>query len=291
MAPFCRLTLAALLLLSGTLSAQPPLRVDVNLVLVPVTVTDRKGAVINGLDRSRFQVFEEGVPQAIASFSSEDLPASIGLVLDVSGSMRQKLGTARAIMRALFTGADGRDESFLLTCADRPASESDLSRLQSAKSGGSTALLDSIYQTIDRMRKARHHRQVLVILSDGQDNHSRRTKNELISRAIESDAQIFAIGLREPPGPRKAIELSDENRGLALLSDLAQSTGGQYFQVDFEEEVAPTAEKILLALHHQYLIGYYPTGSSRGGLRRIQVKLDSPGLRLHGRTVYVAPSP
>src|SRR6476646_2943038 len=121
MAPFCRLTLAALLLLSGVASAQPPLRVDVNLVLVPVTVTDRKGAVIHGLARSRFQVFEEGVPQAIASFSSEDLPASIGLVLDVSGSMRQKLGTARSLVRALFTGVDDRDESFLLTCADQPA--------------------------------------------------------------------------------------------------------------------------------------------------------------------------
>ena len=291
MAPSFCLTPAALLLLSATLAAQAPLRVDVNLVLVPVTVTDHKGAVINGLDRSRFQVFEEGVPQVIASFSSEDLPASIGLVLDVSGSMRQKLGTAQSLVHALFTGVDERDESFLLTCADRPTAESDVGRLQSAKSAGSTALLDSIYQTIDRMRRARHTRQVLVILSDGQDNHSRRTKNELISRAIESNAQIFAIGLREPPGPRKAIELADENRGLALLSDLAQSTGGQYFQVDFEDEVSATAEKILLALHHQYVIGYYPTGSSRNGLRRIQVMLDSPGLRLHGRSVYMAPTP
>src|SRR3954451_5809843 len=126
MAPFFRLTLAALLLLSGTLSAQPPLRVDVNLVVVPVTVTDRKGAAIQGLDRSRFQVFEEGVPQAIASFSSEDLPASIGLVLDVSGSMRQKLGTAQLLVRALFAGADERDESFLLTCADRPDPQTDI---------------------------------------------------------------------------------------------------------------------------------------------------------------------
>src|SRR3954451_685661 len=115
MAPFFRLTLAALLLLSGTLSAQPPLRVDVNLVIVPVTVTDRKGAVINGLDRSRFQIFEEGVPQAIATFSSEDLPASIGLVLDVSGSMRQKLGSPRSLSPSLFTVADERDEAFLLT--------------------------------------------------------------------------------------------------------------------------------------------------------------------------------
>src|SRR5881227_3079214 len=108
MAPSVRLAPAALLLLSATLAAQAPLRVDVNLVLVPVTVTDRKGTVINGLDQSRFQVFEEGVPQAIASFSSEDLPASLGLVLDVSGSMRQKLGTAQTLVRTLFAGVDER---------------------------------------------------------------------------------------------------------------------------------------------------------------------------------------
>src|SRR5947208_14510537 len=165
MATCFRLTPAALLLLSGTLAAQAPLRVDVNLVLVPVTVTDRKGAVIHGLDRSRFQLFEEGVPQAIASFSSEELPASIGLVLDVSGSMRQKLGTAQSLVRALFAGADERDEAFLRTCADRPDPQTDLRGLQNARAGGWTALIDSIYQMIERMRPARNSRQALVILS------------------------------------------------------------------------------------------------------------------------------
>ncbi len=291
MASCFRLTSAALLLLSGTILAQPPLRVDVNLVLVPVTVTDRKGAVISGLDRSRFSVFEEGVPQPIASFSSEDLPASIGLVFDVSGSMRQKLGTARALVGAIFSGTDERDEAFLLTCADRPDAQSDLSRLQSSRPGGSTALIDSIYRTMDRMQRARHSRQVLVILSDGQDNHSRYTRSELIARAVESGAQIYAVGLHEPPGPRKAIELADESRGMALLSDLAQSTGGQFYQVDPGDDISAIADKIVLALHHQYLIGYYPTPAARGGARRIQVKIDSPDFRLYGRSVYLAPGP
>ena len=284
-----RLTPAALLLLSGTLAAQAPLRVDVNLVLVPVTVTDRKGAPINGLDQSRFQVFEEGVPQAIASFSSEDLPVSIGLVLDVSGSMRQKLGTARNLVRALFAGADERDEAFLLTCADRPDPQTDLGRLQTTRPGGWTALIDSVYQMVEQMRPARHSRQALIIVSDGIDNQSRYTKNELISRAIESDAQIFAVGLREPPGPRKAIEQVEEGRGLGLLSDLARLTGGQYFQVDSADDVNAIAEKIVLALHRQYVIGYYPTATQGNRIRRIQVKLDSPDLRLYGRSVYLAP--
>jgi len=279
------------LLLSGTLAAQAPLRVDVNLVLVPVTVTDRKGAAINGLDQSRFQVFEEGVPQAIASFSSEDLPVSIGLVLDVSGSMRQKLGTARNLVRALFAGADERDEAFLLTCADRPDPQTDLGRLQTTRPGGWTALIDSVYQMVEQMRPARHSRQALIIVSDGIDNQSRYTKNELISRAIESDAQIFSVGLREPPGSRKAIEQVEEGRGLGLLSDLARLTGGQYFQVDSADDVNAIAEKIVLALHRQYVIGYYPTATQGSRIRRIQVKLDSPDLRLYGRSVYLAPAP
>src|SRR5258706_13280073 len=116
-----------MLLCEGTSAAQAtarrhdpaPLRVDVNLVLVPVTVTDRTGKIISGLDRSRFRVLEEGVPQRIASFSTEDLPASIGLVLDVSGSMKQKLSTAGSFVRALLGGTDARHEGLALTFADR----------------------------------------------------------------------------------------------------------------------------------------------------------------------------
>src|SRR2546430_1456901 len=112
-----RLTLTAMVLFAATSSGQVPtrrnapeaLRVDVNLVIVPVTVTDRNGKIISGLDRSRFKVFDDGVPQPIVSFSTEDLPASIGLVLDVSGSMKQSLATARSLVRSLLAGTDASD--------------------------------------------------------------------------------------------------------------------------------------------------------------------------------------
>ena len=289
-----RLTVLAVVFCAAGRTQPPVLRVDVNMVLVPVTVTDRNGRFITGLDRSRFKVLDEGVLQPIASFSTEDLPVSIGLVLDVSGSMKEKLATARSFVRALLSGAESTDEALYLTCADRPDLQLDLTRdidrleriLQSARPQGRTALIDSVYLTIDRMKAARNSRKVLVIVSDGQDNYSRHTKSELISKAVESEAQIYAIATPESPGFRKAIELVEANRGLALLSDLAQATGGLSIPIDYTSSVTGVAERIARTLHEQYLIGYYPVDSVSRGARRIQIKLDIPDLRLYARNRY-----
>src|SRR4051795_10174241 len=172
-----RLTILAVLFSAAGGAQTPTLRVDVNLVLVPVTVTDRSGRIITGLDRARFKILDDGVPLPIASFSIEELPVSIGLVLDGSGSMKQKLSTARSFVRALLSGAEFSDEALFLTCADRPDLQLDLTpdidrldrALQSTRSLGRTALIDSVYLTIDRMKAAHHSRKVLVIVSDGQD--------------------------------------------------------------------------------------------------------------------------
>jgi Ca-activated chloride channel family protein len=305
--PSLRLTITALLLCTASAPGQvsipwstgADLRVDVNMVLVPVTVTDRRGKVLSGLDGSQFRVYEEGVPQRIATFSIEELPVSVGVVLDISGSMKQKLSTARSLVRTLFGITNSSDEAMVLTFADRPGVQTnltpDMDRLQNilegAKPGGCTSLIDSVYTTLERMKPARNTRKVVVIVSDGQDNHSRHTARELISRAIESEAQIYSVAVREPAGTRKAIELTEENRGAAFLSDLAQASGGVYFQVDNDASIPTVAEKIGLALHHQYLIGYYPSDPLRAGLRRIQIKLDLPDVRLYSRTGYYAVSP
>lgn len=300
MAPYACMTIAAVLLSVGICAAQTPdIRVDVELVLVPVTVTDRKGHIVSGLDQSRFRVFEEGVPQPIVAFSTEELPASIGMVLDVSGSMKPKMATARSLVSALLKVTDNRDEALFLKCADRPGMQAELTRnigsfenlLRAATPGGWTALVDSIYMTLDHMKPARNSRKVIVVVSDGVDNHSRHTRRELLSRAIESEAQIFTVGTRDLPGTRKPIELQEDNQGLAFLDDLAHATGGVYFQVDSADSIPAVAERIALALHHQYLIGYRPTEVSRKGLRRIQVKLDVPDTRLYARNAYYAAAP
>jgi Ca-activated chloride channel homolog len=302
-----RLTLVLLAMSAGTCIAQGPptrseasaVRVDVNLVLVPVTVTDRYGKIITSLDRSRFTVLEDGVPQRIASFSVEDAPVSIGVVLDISGSMKQKLVVARTFVRSLLARMERADEALFLTCADRPDVQADLTRdidsletvLQSATPGGWTALVDSVYISLDRIKAARNARKVLVVVSDGQDNHSQRSTRELMSKAIESDVQIYSVTTVEPPGNRKPIELVEENRGRSFLADLARSTGGLYFEIESGSSISAVAEKINRTVHHEYVLGYYPMTPLHNGLRKIQVKLDVPNLRLYARNRYYAMFP
>jgi Ca-activated chloride channel family protein len=158
--------------------------------------------------------------------------------------------------------------------------------VQSKQPFGNTALIDSVYQTIDRMKPARNSRKVLVVVSDGQDNYSRHTKAELISKAIESEAQIYSIATPDAAGFQKPIEQADANRGLELLIDLARATGGISLPLDSFASVRRVAERITRTLHDQYLIGYYPANSPRPGARRIQIKLDLPDVRLYARNRY-----
>jgi VWFA-related protein len=127
---------------------------------------------------------------------------------------------------------------------------------------------------------------VLLVVSDGQDNFSRHTREELLSKAIESEAQIYTVATPDPVGFQKAVQLIDANRGLALLSDLARITGGLSLPVDSSASVAAASRRIVRTLHEQYVIGYYPAGSEHPGARRIQVKLDLPDVRLYARNRY-----
>jgi len=194
----------------------------------------------------------------------------------------------------VLAGAEDRDESLLLTCADQPDLQIDLTQetgrldefLRSARPLGSTALIDSVYQTIDRMKMARNTRKVLIVVSDGQDNFSRHTRDELISKAIESEAQIYTVATPDALGFQKAIQQVDASRGLALLADLAHATGGLATPIDSASSITEAAARIVRTLHEQYVIGYYPIGGMRAGSRRIQVKLDLPDVRLYARNRY-----
>src|ERR1022692_2336689 len=164
-------------------------------------LSDHRGATVNGLDRANFTVFEDKAPQAIVAFSAEDAPASIGLIFDTSGSMRDKLNVAKAALRAFVDNANSADEAFLFTVSTRPdissAFTSDLGSLAESahllSAGGDTALIDTIYAGLERMRSASNPRRALLILSDGMDNHSRKSKGELMRLAMEADVQIYAI--------------------------------------------------------------------------------------------------
>ncbi len=265
----------------GAADEPPPLphaniRVDANLVLVPVTVLDPLDRMVTGLDAENFQVLEDGVPQKLISFGSEDAPLSIGIVLDTSGSMGNKLAISRQGVVEFFRSANPEDEAFLVEFNDRPEmvvpfthNLGDIqNRILSARSKGSTALLDGVTLAIAAMKKATHPRKALLLLSDGGDNHSRYSESEVKNRVKESDVQIYSMGIFSGGG--------DINDDPALLSRLSELTGGRHFEVGLRDLV-DVAAKIGIELRNTYLLGYSPTNGTRDGkYRSITVKLNPP---------------
>jgi len=205
------------------------IRADVRMVLVSAIVADRKGVSVNGLTQDKFTILEDTAPQPILTFSREEAPCSVGVILDLSGSMRDKLPAATAAVRAFLKTANPEDESFLMAVASRPESLLSFTddagtlrnSLRAARAEGSTALIDTVYLGLSRMRSARNPRRALLIVSDGMDNNSRYSKAELLRTVQERDVQIYTIGIAERPAGKKAIQLTEESRGLALLGELA----------------------------------------------------------------------
>jgi len=273
------------------------IRADVNLVLVPTVVTDRKGATVTGLTRDNFMVLEDKVPQTIVSLSTQAAPCSIGIVLDLSGSMRTKLRAATDALRAFLEIANPEDEIFLLTVGSRPHSLSDFTadfatlqnRIVGAHADGDTALVDTVYMGLNRLRSARKGRGALLVVSDGMDNNSRYSKAELLRVVEESDVQIYTIGIADSPAFKKAIELTEQSKGLALLGDLADRSGGMSFKAVISDDVQPDALKIGRAIRNEYVIAYGQTGvNNTGKWRSVQVKVSPPQFRAYARTGYYA---
>jgi Ca-activated chloride channel family protein len=179
----------------------PTFHTSVEMVLVPVTVTDRNGRTVERLGADDFTIFDDRKPQRIVSFSSDDAPCSVGLVLDISGSMQPTLSGAKNIAQAFFGSANPDDEFLLLTVSTQPAAmaafTTDTAALEEsiglAKPEGLTALFDTVYLGLTRMREAQWSRRALLILSDGVDNHSRYSEKDLMRLALEADVQIYTI--------------------------------------------------------------------------------------------------
>jgi Ca-activated chloride channel family protein len=273
-------------------------RADSALVLVPVTVVDRRGAVVNGLRSDAFTLTEDGVRERIHSFSQEDAPVSLGVVLDLSGSMRGVLGSAKESLAALMKDANPADEAFLNAVSERPRAYSGfttdfggmLSRVAFENAGGNTALVDTIYDSLNELRSGVHARKALLVISDGMDNHSRHSKRELLARAVEADAQIYTIAVRNPATRyAKPMQVTEEKRGLLFLDELAARTGGMSFTVLGSQEISEAAAGIGEALRNQYTIGYVP--DARGGSgkwHRIKITVAGSGMKAYARSGYRA---
>ena len=274
-----------------------PLKVDVDLVLVPVTITDPMNRLVTGLDKENFQLFEGNNSQEIRTFSSEDAPVSLGVIFDSSGSMSSKMERAKDAVVEFFKTANPQDEFFMITFSDEPETVSDFtnsvdeiqSKLVFAVPRHRTALLDAIYMGISKMRQAKYAKKSLLIISDGGDNHSRYTEGEIKALVKEADVMIYAIGIYD-----RYASAMEERLGPQLLSDITELTGGRAFTIDNPNDLGDVATKIGVELRNQYVLGYRPAKVVRDGKwRKIKVKLlppkGLPPLRVYARTGYYAP--
>jgi Ca-activated chloride channel homolog len=278
-----------------------PIQVNVDLVLVNVTVTDSYDRIVTGLEQSNFQVFDDKVEQQIASFSTEDAPISVGMIFDSSGSMADKIGKSKEAVAQFFKTSNPQDEFMLINFNDRLKLVSGFtskfdnleSGLLSVKAEGRTALLDAIYLGLDAMKKATTNRKALLIISDGGDNHSRYTENDIKRAVKEADVEMYAVGIFEPLSSR--TRTLEEANGPELLTEPAQVSGGRAFSVEDPNELPDIMEKISLELRNQYVVGYKPSNLIRDGRwRRVKVKLvppkGAPPLQMYARTGYYAPA-
>jgi Ca-activated chloride channel homolog len=275
-----------------------PLKVDVDLVLVPVTITDPLNRLVTGLEKDNFQLYEGSSQQEIRSFSSEDAPVSLGVIFDSSGSMTSKMDRAKEAVIEFFKTANPQDEFFMITFNDEPEAVTDFTnsvdeiqnKLIFAIPRHRTALLDAIYMGVSKMRQAKYAKKALLIISDGGDNHSRYTENEIKSVVKEADVMIYAIGIYD-----RYASAMEERLGPQLLSEITELTGGRAFTIDNPNDLADVATKIGVELRNQYVLGYRPAKVVRDGKwRKIKVKLlppkGLPPLRVYARTGYYAPA-
>jgi Ca-activated chloride channel family protein len=276
-------------------------RMDVELSLVNIIVTDPYDRIVTGLEADSFRVFEDNVEQEVVTFSSEDVPISVGVILDLSGSMTNKIGEAKEAAMQFFKSANPEDEFLLVTVSEHAQLSSgfttsieDLGNsLLSRSAKGRTALLDAVYLGVSEMRNAHNSKRALLIISDGGDNNSRYNERDIRKLIREANTQLYTIGIFDPVGYRSRTP--EELNGPSLLSELTELTGGRAFDVTNASELADIAAKVGMELRNQYILGYHPSNKAHDARwRKIKVKLRTPKglppLAVHAKPGYYAPS-
>jgi Ca-activated chloride channel homolog len=273
----------------------------VELALVNITVTDPHDRLVTGLEPDNFRVFEDNVEQEVVTFSSEDVPISIGIILDLSGSMTNKVGKAKEAAVQFFKTANPQDEFFLVTFNERAQlTNTFTSNVEDLESGmlsisakGRTALLDAIYLGLVQMRDAHNAKRALLIISDGGDNSSRYNEKDIKRLVREADTQLYSVGIFDAVKYRSRTP--EELNGPSLLSELTELTGGRAFSVGNLNELPDIAAKVGTELRNQYILGYHPSNKTHDARwRKIKIKLHPPKglppLTAYAKTGYYAPS-
>jgi Ca-activated chloride channel family protein len=260
---------------------QEPIIIDTELVSFTVTVTDPNGRLVTGLDKQHFEAYEDKVKQVITFFNDEDVPVSMGIVFDVSGSMKGKLDRAREALKAFIQTSHNDDDFFLVGFNQRATllaeftdGDTITNKFTLVDPRGQTALYDAAYLGIEKVKQGRHTKRAILLISDGQDNSSRYTYGELRKLLKEAGVQIYCIGIVElGGGSGSTLDL----QGQSILEEIAQTTGGKAFFPRSAAELEDATTRIALELRHQYSIGYTPTNVKRDGQwHKIKVQVKPP---------------
>ncbi len=278
------------------------LKSDVDLVVLHVTVTNQKGDFVPDLTRGEFQIYEDKIQQDVSLFSRDDIPVTMGLVIDNSGSMREKRAQVNAAAMTFVKTSNPQDEAFVVnfndefyldTDGDFTSDERDLQdALARIDTRGSTALYDAVIGSLNHLKKGHKDKRVLLLITDGDDDASRMSFEDTIKAAEESNATIYTIGVFSADDLKNDKRMVRHSR--KVLTELADATGGQaYFPANLDE-VTPICEQVAHEIRNQYTIGYYPTDSSRDGtFRAVQVRVFPPRgtgkVIVRTRTGYYAP--
>ena len=275
------------------LPQRPDLRIDANMVLIPVSVNDPLGRPVAGLEKKHFKITDNKEAQTVSAFAMDDGPVALGLVFDTSSSMTPNLAAARRAA-TLFVGMANPGDEFLLVEFDStprltvPLTE-DLAHIRYEltfnRSRGATAMIDGVYMAMNEIKKSKNERKALILVSDGDDNSSRYTTGELKTVLQESEVLIYSVGMfdgRDPIGT---------NPG--LMRGIAEETGGRMFVAN--SGLPDIAAKISVDLRNRYLLGYVPTNYSRDGLyHKVEVDMAPPRglpkLKWYWRRGYYAPT-
>ncbi len=273
-----------------------PLRISVNvdLVVLQATVTDRRGNLIHNLNEQDFEVYEDGVRQDIRLFKNEDIPVTAGLVVDHSSTMGPKLADVSAAARTFVRSSNAEDEMFVVNFNEKVSlglpgtirfsnTPGELEKaITRAPAGGETALYDAIARALVEVQAGTRDRRVLIVVSDGGDNASARSITQVMKLAGQSSAVIYTVGI---------FDEDDPDRNPRVLERLAQTTGGEAFFPKRLSDVVPICERIARDVRHQYTIGYSASNpASEGTHRAIRVVARAKGrprLSVRTRTGYI----
>src|SRR5712671_5961296 len=265
------------------------IRVDVNLVVLHTTVMDDRGRFADGLKQENFRVLEDKVEQKLSLFKREDIPVSMGLVVDNSGSMRDKRPRVNQAALTLVEASNPQDEAFVVNFNDDfyldldkdftnniPELKEALERIDSR---GSTALRDAVIGSLDHLKKGTKDKKVLLVVTDGEDNASRNSLEKMIREVQKTDTVIYTIGLLGQENRKEA------KRARKALEQIAAASGGLAFFPENVDDVHNICEHVAHDIRNQYILAYYPTNTRRDGtFRAIQVEVIPP----HGRGKLVA---